>query len=49
MGATRPSQAAPQQAGERLANLAGTATERWRAQLGHYLPSIEHIPALVCA
>jgi hypothetical protein len=28
MGATRASQAAPQQAGERLANLAGTAAER---------------------
>ena len=49
MGATRASQAAPQQAGERLANLAGTAAERWRARLGHYLPLIERIPALVCA
>jgi transposase, IS5 family len=34
-----------QQAGEQLANLAGTAAERWRAQLGHYLPLIERILA----
>jgi len=45
MGATRATQAAPQQVGERLANLAGTAAERWRAQLGHYLPLIERILA----
>jgi transposase, IS5 family len=43
--ATRATQAALQQAGERLANLAGTAAERWRAQLGHYLPLIERILA----
>jgi IS5 family transposase len=34
-----------QQAGERLADLAGTAAERWRAQLGHYLPLVERILA----
>jgi len=45
MGATRATQAAPQQVAERLANLAGTAAERWRAQLGHYLPLIERILA----
>ena len=48
MGATRATQAAPQQVGERLANLAGTAAERWRAQLGHYLALIERIPVLLC-
>jgi hypothetical protein len=38
--ATRATQTALQAAGERLANLAGIAAERWRAQLGHYLPPI---------
>ena len=41
--ATRATQAAVQQAAERLANLPGIAAERWRAQLGHYLPLIERI------
>jgi len=43
--ATRATQAAVQQAAERLANLPGIAAERWRAQLGHYLPLIERILA----
>ena len=30
-------------------NLAGTAADRWRARLGHYLPLIERIPVLLCA
>src|SRR5437764_1764141 len=38
IAATRATQAALQQAGEKLADLAGIAAERWRAQLGHYLP-----------
>src|SRR5438132_13484924 len=42
---TRATQAALQEAGERLANLAGIAAERWRAQLGHFLPLIERILA----
>jgi IS5 family transposase len=29
----------------RLVDLAGIAAERWRAQLGHYLPPIERILA----
>src|SRR5260370_24050090 len=41
--ATRATQSAVQQAAERLANLPGIAAERWRAQLGHYLPLIERI------
>ncbi len=45
IAATRATQAALQQAGKRLADLAGTAAERWRAQLGHYLPLIERILA----
>ena len=41
---SRPSALATlQEAGERLANLAGIAAGRWRAQLGHYLPLIECI------
>src|SRR5258707_9138575 len=43
IAATRATQAALQEAGERLADLAGIAAERWRAQLGHYLPLIERI------
>src|SRR5690242_667773 len=43
IAATRATQAALQQAGERLVNLDGIAAERWRAQLGHYLPLIERI------
>ncbi|HEX9570670.1 MAG TPA: ISNCY family transposase [Burkholderiales bacterium] len=43
IAATRATQAAVQQAAERLANLPGIAAERWRAQLGHYLPLIERI------
>src|SRR5207244_2828758 len=45
IAATRATQAALQEAGERLADLAGIAAERWRAQLGHYLPLIERILA----
>src|SRR4029077_3691402 len=43
--ATRATQVALQEAGERLADLARVAAERWRAQLGHYLPLIERILA----
>lgn len=43
--ATRATQAALQEAGERLADLTGTAAERWRAQLAHYLPLIERLLA----
>src|SRR6266568_8816940 len=43
IAATRATQAAVQQAAERLADLPGIAAERWRAQLGHYLPLIERI------
>src|SRR5436305_9702376 len=45
IAATRATQAALQEAGERLANLAGIAAERWRTQLGHFLPLIERILA----
>src|SRR5437762_2485842 len=45
IAATRATQAALQQAGEKLADLAGIAAERWRAQLDHYLPLIERILA----
>jgi IS5 family transposase len=45
IAATRATQAALQAADERLADLAGIAAERWRAQLGHYLPLIERILA----
>src|SRR5438034_11805331 len=45
IAATRATQAARHEAGERLADLAGIAAERWRAQLGHYLPLIERILA----
>ncbi len=45
IAATRATQAALQQAGERLANAAGMAAERWRAQVSHYLPLIERILA----
>src|SRR6266446_1016447 len=45
IAATRATLAALQEAGERLADLAGIAAERWRAQLGHYLPLIERILA----
>src|SRR3984893_2188306 len=43
IAATRATQTALQAAGERLADLAGVAAERWRAQLTHYLPLIERI------
>ena len=43
IAATRATQAAVQQAAERLANLPGIAAERWRAQFSHYLPLIERI------
>src|SRR5438445_13649996 len=42
---SRPRRAALQEAGERLADLTGIVAERWRAQLGHYLPLIERILA----
>jgi transposase, IS5 family len=45
IAATRATQAALQEAGQRLADLAGIAAERWRAQLSHYLPLIERILA----
>ena len=45
IAATRATQAALHEAGERLADLAGIAAERWRAQLGHYRPLIERILA----
>src|SRR5258705_4515046 len=45
IAATRATQAALQETGERLANLAGIAAERWRTQLGHFLPLIERILA----
>src|SRR6266581_4540224 len=45
IAATRATQAAVQQAAERLTDLPGVAAERWRAQLGHYLPLIERILA----
>src|SRR5205807_10622578 len=45
IAATRATQAAVQQAAEKLADLAGIAAERWRAPLGHYLPLIERILA----
>src|SRR5438477_3945082 len=45
IAATRATQAALQQAGEKLADLTGSAAARWRAQLGHYLPLIERILA----
>jgi IS5 family transposase len=43
IAATRATQAAVQQAAERLDDLPGIAVERWRAQLSHYLPLIERI------
>src|SRR5204863_18585 len=43
IAATRATLAALQEAGKRVADLAGMAAERWRAQLGHYLPLIERI------
>ena len=43
IAATRATLAALREAGERVADLAGIAAERWRAQLGHYLPLIERI------
>ena len=45
IAATRATRVALQQAAERLADLTGIAAERWRAQLGHYLPLIERILA----
>jgi IS5 family transposase len=45
IAATRATQAALQEAGQPLADLAGIAAERWRAQLSHYLPLIERILA----
>src|SRR5436305_10655421 len=43
IAATRATLAALQETGKRVADLAGIAAERWRAQLGHYLPLIERI------
>jgi transposase, IS5 family len=45
IAATRATQAALQQAAERLANAGGMAAERWRIQVSHYLPLIERILA----
>jgi IS5 family transposase len=45
IAATRATQAALQEAAERLATIVGTAAERWRARAGHYLPLIERILA----
>ena len=45
IAATRATQAALRQTVERLADIAGIAAERWRAQLAHYLPLIERILA----
>jgi len=45
IAATRATQAALHEAGERPADLAGIAAARWRAQLGHYRPLIERILA----
>ena len=41
IAATRATQAALRRTVERLADIAGIAAERWRAQLAHYLPLIE--------
>ena len=43
LAATRATLAALQKTGERVADLAGIAAERWRAQLCHYLPLVERI------
>src|SRR6201987_1362159 len=43
IAATRATLAALQETGKRVAGLAGIAAERWRAQLGHYLPLIEGV------
>jgi hypothetical protein len=43
MATTRAILATLQEVGKRVANLAGIAAGRWRAQLGHYLPLIERI------
>jgi transposase, IS5 family len=43
MAATRATLAALREAGKRVADLAGIAAERWRAQLRRYLPLIERI------
>lgn len=43
MAATRATLEALQEAGKRVADLAGIAAERWRAQLCHYLPLIKRI------
>jgi IS5 family transposase len=45
ISATRATQAALQEAVERLADLAGIAAERWRARVDHYQPLIERILA----
>ena len=45
IAATRATLATLQEAGKRVANLAGIAAERWRTQLGHFLPLIERILA----
>ena len=45
VAATRATRVALQHAAERLADLTGMAAERWRAQLGHYLPLIESMLA----
>jgi len=45
IAATRATQAALQEAVERLADLAGIAAVRWRARVDHYQPLIERILA----
>ena len=45
IAATRATQAALYQASKRLADLAGTAAQRWRAQFDHYRPLLERILA----
>src|ERR1700749_2338197 len=45
IAATRATQAALYEASKRLADLAGTAAQRWRAQFDHYRPLIERILA----
>ena len=45
IAATRATQAALYEASKRLADRAGTAAQRWRAQFDHYRPLIERILA----
>jgi IS5 family transposase len=45
IAATRATLTTLREAAERLADTAGMAAERWRGQVGHYLPLIERILA----